>query len=81
MKSRTLGELMPGQSARLKGFSPQAQHEGAIVRRLMELGLIEGADVAVVHQAPFGGDPIAVRVRGSLIALRRAEANLLEVLS
>jgi ferrous iron transport protein A len=37
--------------------------------------------VELVHQAPFGGDPVAVRVRGALIALRRNEANLIEVAS
>lgn len=46
-----------------------------ISARLMEMGLLEGSRVEVAHEAPFGGDPIAVRVRGALIALRRNEAN------
>jgi len=45
------------------------------VHRLMEMGLIEGAHLEVVHEAPFGKDPVAVRVRGGLLALRRAEAQ------
>ena len=50
-----------------------------IVQRLMEMGFLEGASVEVLHLSPFGGDPIVVRVRGSLVALRRNEANAIEI--
>lgn len=43
-------------------------------RRLIELGFVEGADVELLHQGLFGGDPIAVRVADATIALRRVEA-------
>ena len=43
-------------------------------RRLIELGFVEGADVELLHQGLFGGDPIAVRVAHTTIALRRQEA-------
>ncbi len=46
-----------------------------LVTRLMEMGFLEGSEVQVIHEAPFGGDPIAVRVRGTVVALRRQEAN------
>jgi ferrous iron transport protein A len=42
--------------------------------RLLELGFIEGAEIKVLHEGPFGGDPIAVRVNDTTIALRRREA-------
>ena len=42
--------------------------------RLLEFGFVEGARVEVLHEGPIGGDPIAVRVDGLRIALRRAEA-------
>lgn len=42
--------------------------------RLLEFGFVEGARVEVLHEGPIGGDPIAVRVDGIRIALRRAEA-------
>lgn len=42
--------------------------------RLLEFGFVEGARVEVLHEGPIGGDPIAVRVDGMRIALRRAEA-------
>lgn len=47
--------------------------------RMMELGFLDGAEVEVVHEAPFGRDPMAVRVRGALIALSRREAGNVEV--
>ncbi|MBV8392474.1 MAG: ferrous iron transport protein A [Alphaproteobacteria bacterium] len=43
-------------------------------RRLLELGFVEGATVELLHQGLFGGDPIAVRVAATTIALRRREA-------
>jgi ferrous iron transport protein A len=43
-------------------------------RRLIELGFVEGAVVELLHQGLFGGDPIAVRVADTTIALRRREA-------
>ncbi len=43
-------------------------------RRLLELGFVEGASVEVLHEGPVGRDPIAVRVNGTTIALRRREA-------
>lgn len=45
-----------------------------IERRLLELGFLEGAEVDVLHEGPIGRDPIAVRVNGATIALRRSEA-------
>jgi ferrous iron transport protein A len=43
-------------------------------RRLLELGFVEGAAVELLHEGLFGGDPIAVRVAHTTIALRRREA-------
>jgi ferrous iron transport protein A len=45
-----------------------------IERRLIELGFLEGAFVEILHQGAFGRDPIAVRVNGATVALRRREA-------
>lgn len=50
-----------------------------VVERLMEFGFLPGEPIVVLHQAPFSGDPIAVRVRGTTVALRRAEAACVEV--
>lgn len=42
--------------------------------RLVELGFVEGATVHVLHEGLIGRDPIAVRVNGTTVALRRREA-------
>lgn len=71
MTSQTLDTLATGITASVSGISPTA---GPLAHRLIELGFDEGALVEVIHQAPLG-DPIAVRVDGSVVALRRALAN------
>ena len=72
---RLLGEMSVGMSGTIVNTSGPVE----IRRRLLEMGLLEGSVVTLVHEAPFGGDPIAVRVRGALLALRRNEANYIEV--
>ena len=74
-----LGGLKKGAKAVIFRVGHESDHPD-LVRRLLEMGLLEGSLVEVIHEAPFGGDPVAVRVRGSLIALRRQEANAVEVL-
>jgi len=49
-----------------------------ISRRLMEMGVIPGVSLEVLKAAPFG-DPIEVRVRGYNLAMRRSEADSIEV--
>lgn len=51
---------------------------GAIARRLMEMGVVPGAQVRVIKAAPLG-DPIEIRVRGYHLALRRTEAQTITV--
>ncbi len=47
---------------------------GELELRLIELGLTEGAMIEILHEGAFGRDPIAVRVNGMTVALRRREA-------
>jgi len=70
-----LGELKRGQVATIAKLAV----EGDLAERFLSMGLLEGSRVELVHEAPFGGDPVAVRVRGALIAMRRGEANHIEV--
>jgi ferrous iron transport protein A len=51
----------------------------ATALRLHELGFDEGVDVELLHRAPFGGDPLAVRVGNMVVALRRSMARLIEI--
>jgi ferrous iron transport protein A len=46
--------------------------------RLMDLGFTPGEEVIVTHRAPLG-DPLVVRVRGALLALRKREAAWIRV--
>ena len=52
--------------------------EGAVTRRLMEMGVVPGAPVRVIKCAPLG-DPLEVRVRNYHLALRRNEAQNISV--
>jgi ferrous iron transport protein A len=77
---KSLGQLSRGGKGIISRLGSPA-YSSTMVERLMQMGLLEGAFVEVMHEAPFGKDPIAVKVRGALIALRRHEANAIEVLS
>ncbi len=71
----TLSQLRAGEGGWICGF----ESPDPLTQRFMELGLLLEEFVEVLHQAPFGGDPLAVRVRGSLLALRRTEASHITV--
>lgn len=61
-----------GRLIQLSPSTPDLAHDwDEIERRLIELGFIEGAEIEVLHEGPIGGDPIAVRVEGATVALRR----------
>lgn len=47
--------------------------------RLHEMGFDEGVDLELLHRAPLGGDPLAVRVGNMTVALRKSLAALVEV--
>lgn len=51
---------------------------GFIALRLMEMGLVPGASISVVRAAPLG-DPIQIKVRDYHLALRRTEAEMINV--
>ena len=72
-----LGALDIDTRARIQDIEDLSQPE--LCHRLMEMGFIPGAEIEIVHEAPFFKDPMIVRVRGALIALRRAEASLIRV--
>ncbi|MBN9042651.1 MAG: ferrous iron transport protein A [Rhizobiales bacterium] len=73
-----LGLAQRGFAGLIKAIAVGRGHLGIsaaeIERRLLELGFVEGAAVQVLHEGPVGRDPIAVRVNGTTIALRRREA-------
>ena len=52
--------------------------EGAVRRRIMDMGLVKGTGVVVRKVAPIG-DPIELTVRGYELSIRRSEAEIIEV--
>lgn len=66
----SLGLLPPGETGRVAGLVA----EGLVRRRLLDLGFVPGTVVRAVLRSPFG-DPTAYGVRGSVIALRREDAD------
>lgn len=52
--------------------------EGAVRRRIMDMGITKGVSVQVRKVAPLG-DPVEVRVRGYELSIRKADAEMIEV--
>ena len=52
--------------------------EGAVKRRIMDMGITKGVDIFVRKVAPLG-DPVEVTVRGYELSLRKADAEMIEV--
>lgn len=75
---RPIDALATGEVALIAAID-RAGLEPQTAQRLCELGFDEGVDVEILHRAPFGGDPIAVRVGNMVVALRRDMARLIEV--
>ena len=84
--SLALSELRRGQSALVAGLADQAALAGdptaniALLARLRDLGFVAGARCEVVARMWPAGDPMAVRIGGSMFALRRAEAAEVRVI-
>ena len=69
-----LKEVKPGQTVTVKRLNG----EGAVRRRIMDMGITKGAEVFVRKVAPLG-DPIEVNVRGYELSIRKADAENIEV--
>lgn len=72
--AKLLTELNKGETARIV----KVNGEGAIRRRLFDMGVTPGADVELRKKAPLG-DPIEVTIRGYELTLRKAEAACVEI--
>lgn len=71
---RTLREVKCGETARVVKVSG----EGAVKRRIMDMGIVKGVEIFVRKLAPLG-DPVEVTVRGYELSLRKADAERIEV--
>ena len=70
MNIKNLTHLQEGEIARVSGVSDA----GSMRRRLLDLGLVEGTEVACIQKSPYG-DPVAFGIRGAVIALRAEDAR------
>lgn len=71
---KTLKEAKVGDAVRVV----KLHGEGAVKRRIMDMGLTKGVDVRIRRVAPLG-DPIEVNVRGYELSIRKADAEMIEV--
>lgn len=70
----TLKSAAVGQTVTVK----KLRGEGAVKRRIMDMGITKGAEIYVRKVAPLG-DPIEITVRGYELSLRKADAEMIEV--
>ena len=71
---RTLKDVRPGEVVQVQKLNG----EGAIKRRIMDMGLTKGTEVRVRKVAPLG-DPVEVTVRGYELSIRKSEAENIEI--
>ncbi len=71
---QTLKDVKCGQSVSVV----KLHGEGAVKRRIMDMGITRGTEVFVRKVAPLG-DPVEVMVRGYELSLRKADAEMIEV--
>lgn len=71
---KTLKEARVGETVKVV----KLHGEGAIKRRIMDMGITKGVEVHIRKVAPLG-DPIEVTVRGYELSLRKADADMIEV--
>ena len=71
---KTLRDTKVGETATVK----KLHGEGAVKRRIMDMGITKGTQLHVRKVAPLG-DPMELNVRGYELSLRRADAEMIEV--
>lgn len=74
MSVKTLNQLKPGERATIV----KVGGEGAVRRRILDMGVVSGADIKVVRVAPLG-DPVEFLIKGYNLSLRKSEAQNIQV--
>lgn len=72
---RTLREAGIGSTVRVV----KLHGEGAVRRRIMDMGITKNTEIYVRKVAPLG-DPMEVKVRGYELSLRKADAEMIEIM-
>lgn len=71
---KTLKETKIGETVKIV----KLHGEGAVKRRIMDMGLTKGTEIYIRKVAPLG-DPVEITVRGYELSLRKADAEMIEV--
>ena len=71
---KTLKEIKVGQNAIVR----KIHGDGALKRRIMDMGITKGVEVNIRKVAPLG-DPLEITLRGYELSIRKADAELIEV--
>ena len=71
---KTLRDAKIGETVKVKKLTG----EGAVKRRIMDMGITKGIEVYVRKVAPLG-DPVEVTVRGYELSIRKADAEMIEI--
>ena len=71
---KTLRQVNVGETVKVV----KLHGEGAVKRRIMDMGLTKGTEVHIRKVAPLG-DPVEVTVRGYELSLRKADAEMIEI--
>ena len=74
MSIKTLNQLKPGERATIV----KVGGEGPVRRRILDMGVVKGAEIEVVRVAPLG-DPVEVLIKGYHLSLRKSEAQQVQV--
>ena len=75
-KNEVLSSLKIGESAEIRGISPSCR--GQQRRRLMDLGIVPGARIVATFRSA-SGDPVAYRLLGATVAIRKSQADMIYV--
>ena len=71
---KTLRDVKIGETVKVV----KLHGEGAVKRRIMDMGITRGVEVTVRKVAPLG-DPVEITVRGYELSIRKADADMIEV--
>ena len=71
---KTLNDAKIGKAVTVR----KIHSEGALKRRIMDMGITKGVEVCIRKVAPFG-DPIELSVRGYELSIRKADAEMIEI--
>ena len=71
---KTLRSVKPGETVKVAKING----EGALKRRIMDMGVTKGVEIYVRKVAPLG-DPVEVTVRGYELSVRKADAEMIEL--